>query len=505
MRPALYVSTLRSRAPSVSSALLLLGLLLFAVVLGLATVVFPPGLIIRVVVPMTGLSVLLFAWVLRRREVPMPGRSVLYLLLLTAALSILWPRYIYFSVGGPSVNPQTLSVFAALAVTTFCLIHSPAMSQAFSRVAFSTGKIGVLILLWFAWRLFACIVGEYPVPSLIEYLRELVYLGSFFMFGCAIASYEDGPRLLLRVIVLCGLAVALAGVVEAFMQRNAFTPFASGTEAAAESLQGVVLDKFRGGQYRAQSVFTHPIVFAQFVAAMVPLAGYFVLYERSFFWRFVGLLLLPLCALAILKSGSRSGLVSLATAIAFTGFVIWLRALSSKGVGKAIAVAAMPVFLFGIAVAYFVVEELIAGRTQAEAGSTQTRAHMVSMGISALFESPLTGFGQGLAIVKAGVANSAGITTIDSYFLTVALDSGYVGLALWLALLTMFCIGGARAALILPGSRGAQVGLLTAAALAVVATFAGLSIPHNLSLFWLLVSAALPAINAAAASPDGKS
>lgn len=492
---------------SFGAAAAVIGLLALAVLLGLATVVLPPGFLIRALVVPVGLSFLAFAWVLRHKGAGMPGRWVLQLLLGTACLSIIWPRYIFFSLGGPHVNPQTLSVFASFAAVLFWLIKSPEMSAKFSEVAFSKTKIGVLIFVWFVWRFFASALGEYPLASIFDYLRDFAYLSSFFVIGCVIASYQDGPKWLLRVIVFAGLLVAMAGLVEAFAQKNLFARFASGadSEAVADGLRSVTLDKIRGGSYRAQSVFTHPIVFAQFIAAMIPLAAYCAVYERTLFWRMVGVLLIPIGVLAIVKSGSRSGLVSLATAVVFCAVIVWLRSMNSKGLGKAVAIAALPAFLVGIGVAYFAVQELVVGRTQVEAGSSAIRMRMVEVGVNALMDSPISGFGHGLALFKAGVSNSSGIETIDSYWLSIALDSGYVGLIIFLAIVAMIAVRGAVAAVRLPGDEGARVGLIVAAILALVATFAGLSIPNNMTLMWLLVALALPSLNKAATPvPSGR-
>jgi O-antigen ligase len=213
------------------------------------------------------------------------------------------------------------------------------------------------------------------------------------------------------------------------------------------------------------------------------------------------LLVIPVGILAILKSGSRAGVVSLAVALVFVGGVIWLRSFNSRGFGKAFAIAALPAFLFGLALAYYVVQELLQGRGQVEASSSSVRLKMLLDGVKALVDSPIWGFGHGMAIYKAGViSGGTGTATIDNYLLTIALDSGYVGLAIFIALIGTFAYKGAMAAVRLPGEEGARIGLIVASVLALVATFAGLSIPNNLTLMWLLVASGLPLINRAQAA-----
>lgn len=482
-------------------------ILLFCILVGLLVAVVPAGVLIRLMVVPAAVCFVVLSWVLRRKNVGFPGKGVLSLLLIAVGLSVVWPRYIFFSLGGPFINPQTVSVFMSLAAIVIWIIYSPEMGAKFWSVAFSSGKIGALVFIWFSWRFVASVLGDFPLESVFDYVREFVYLSSFFIIGCAVACYEQGPKLMLRVLVVCGLIVSMLGLVEAFQEKNYFVQFAAGrdSQAVADALKTIILDKSRGGNYRAQSTFDHPIVFAQFVAAMVPLAVYFFLYEKGSGWRFFGLLLLPIGVLAIVKSGSRAGLVSLAVAFGFCVIVIWLRSITSKGFGKAFAIAGLPIFALGLGLSYFIVEELVQGRTQVEAGSSSVRLKMISDGATALSDSPLFGFGQGMALFKAGVVNTIGISTIDSYLLTIALDSGYVGLMLFFVVIATFSIKGGFAAVRLQGADGARSGLIVASILAIFATFAGLSIANNMTLLWLLIGSSLPLINKPARNLRGVS
>jgi hypothetical protein len=440
---------------------------------------------------------------LRRKDAGLPGRGVFILLMITVCLSVLWPRYVFFSLGGPHVNPQTLSVFASLATIVFWATYSPGFSNKLYRMAFSSSGIGHLVVLWLGWRLLSSALGEFALVSVIDYARDLVYVSSFFLIGCTIATFDEGPKWTLRVVVTSGLVVATAGLIEAFVQRNYFVQFASGTDsqAVADALKTIMLDKVRDGSYRAQATFDHPIVFAQFIAAVIPLAAYIVVFERHWLWRLIGFMVVPIGVLAIVKSGSRAGLVSLAVAMAFAGAFVWLRSMTSKGFWKVFALAALPVLLFGLAVGYFVVQELVQGRSTKEAGSSSVRLKMVWDSVTALYESPLWGFGNGMALNKAGViSGDTGVATLDSWYLTIALDSGYVGLALFLMIVIHLSIKSTFAAIRLRDQEGAMVGMLVASILALSATFAGLSISNNMTLLWLLVAIALPSIKKAAAT-----
>jgi hypothetical protein len=112
------------------------------------------------------------------------------------------------------------------------------------------------------------------------------------------------------------------------------------------------------------------------------------------------------------------------------------------------------------------------------------------------------GFGQGAAISKAGILEPAtGTGTLDSLLLTTALDAGYVGLALFLLFVLLVVGKGTLAALRLRGEESARQICLISAVLAVFGAFITLSINSNLTLFWLLCTATLPAMVVSSPGP----
>lgn len=469
--------------------LLFLGLFFTGALIAL----FPAGFVIRLAALILLALFIGGAWMLRSERVGMPGWGAKLMLGTTVLLSILWPRYILFPLGGPYVSPYTLSAVFGLMIAMFWLIYSPEVSRRAFGMLFHVRAFGWLLILWFAWRFISSLSGEFPLDSTIDLIREMAYVGSFILIGAVLLSIEGGGKVLFRVIVFAGFVVCIVGLAEAFSGKNPFTKFAAGadTRSTADAIKTVAMEKMRAGTYRAQSVFEHPIVFSQFVAAALPISIYCLRYDKSIFWKVLSFLLIPIGLAAIVKSGSRAGLVSVTIAIAFLVAITWLRGMASKGVARVVAITAMPVFVFGAFASFLVLQQLVTGRNAVEASSTSTRVFMFQQGVRALSDSPLVGYGQGLAVFKAGVIGGEGTPTIDSYLLTVAVDSGYVGIILLLLLMGFFSSAAIRASLSDQGEIGARIAFSTAAVLAIFATFAGLSIPSGLTLMWLLLFAAL--------------
>jgi hypothetical protein len=485
----------RNHANVAANAGLLLVFLLAAAVLGLGAAIFPTGFMARLGIIAFGIISVILAWAFRSPRNGFPETFIFVGLLILSALSVLWPRYIYLHVSGlPSISLFTFATMAALYVVIIVLLYSPNFSTRIGYQISHARWFVTLVALWLGWRLLACILGPEPIYSLTGYARELIYLTSFLLFGFCIASIDNGPSWLVRIFVLCGLVTAVAGLIEGLSHHNIFSQFASAGDDAdlAGNIASIALDKFRGGQYRAQATFNHPIVFAQYIAATFPIAVYSILQEKSKTWRFIAVLALPAGLAAIAQSASRAGIVGVAAAIALIGIVLWLRALRYGKFSKAIAIVAVPALIGAIGIGYFALEELTVGRSAQEAGSTMVRIDMLRRGIDSLQSSPLWGFGQGTALGKAGFFNSAGVLTLDNHFLNIAIDSGYIGLILMLAMLFVFFYQSVKYSISQGKAEGLFVGACAASVAALVITFTVLSIPNNMTMLWLLIAATFP-------------
>lgn len=465
------------------------GVVFTAVFLGLLTVFFPAGLVVRVVVIAAAVAVIAFAWALRSEQSGEPGQLVLGMLLAAVVLSVLWPRYIFFPLGPISVNPQSLLVLACVMVGLTWLIYSPRLSNKFWRLPLFHGWLGGLLLAWFCWRYLTAFAGDYPLQSAMLVIRDTAYVSSFILIAALILCFEQGERWICRVLLVAGLLAACYGLVEAVVQRNPLVRFASGgdSDAVADAIRSLTIEKVRGGKYRAQSVFSHPIVFSQFVAALIPFSFAVFIGEGKSFWRWVALVTVPIAMASLYATGSRSGVVALAASVGLSLSIVWIHAMGSRGYGRVVALLAAPLLCVALGLMYWIAQEVTLGRTATEAGSTAARLVMLKLGVEALSQSPFIGFGEGMAVMKAGLTDSSGHASIDSLLLSIAIETGYIGAFLFAGLFACYAARGFFLAARVHGREGVRVGLLTASAVAIMAVFLGLSISHNLTLLWIVM------------------
>lgn len=237
----------------IKPTLIALAVGLIAIAFGLIAAIVPSGVSARLFVLLfLGFSFLFF-WGFRAKSNSPRFALHLTALTLVITLSVIWPRYIYLHLSGlPSVNALTILTMACLYLAIASILSSPSFSESISKTFGTYTLLPKLIALALVWRLFCCIVGETPALSVTSFLKELVYINSFILFGYIFATLENGGLILFRVLALCGIFVGLAGIYEAIAERNLFSKFASvGADGdISGTLANIAAEKVRAGAYR---------------------------------------------------------------------------------------------------------------------------------------------------------------------------------------------------------------------------------------------------------------
>ncbi|WP_082536805.1 MULTISPECIES: O-antigen ligase [unclassified Roseateles] len=464
-------------------------LLVFTVLCGMAVVVLPPGLTVRAFAALGVLTFLAFAWgypSLPGREPP--NRILKLIASLMFLFAIIWPQYIFLSVASlPRVNPFTLGSFLFLALVAVISLHYRSFSAELGRGLASVRGLLIVYVCWMCWRVVTSAVVDFPVSRILEIFREFVFIHSAFFVGL-ILSRSDGWRERLNNLLICAsLVVAAAGIVEAIEQRNRFVAFASADEAGqlGSVIANIASEKLRSGTFRVQSVFGHPILFGQFLGAMLPLLFAAFVSRSGIIYRGLIIAVTLLCLVGIWKSGSRSGVLAAVTSVAVLALLVWWRVLKYSNVFRGLAIALVPVLILGAAVGAMAMQELVRGKSQTEASSSSTRLVQLNAAISAASDSPILGYGQSSALGLAGVSGSGGLLTMDVHYISLLLDSGLVGFVLFIVL-AVWMIGRLVAhGINTKGPPGLFACALVAASVSVLVTLSAVAIPQNLYLFFL--------------------
>ena len=199
------------------------------------------------------------------------------------------------------------------------------------------------------------------------------------------------------------------------------------------------------GEHRVQGKFTTPLGMAEFLALVTPFVIHFVINGRNLFEKIAASLTLPFVLFVIDKTDSRLGVVGFI--IATFGYVFfwtlrrWQR--NRMTVFAPLIVAAYPAMMAVLLIASFFITRLknaIWGGGAYEA-STVARQNQMAEGIDIVIRQPW-GHGIGRAAETLGYTNLDGFVTIDTYYVSIAIEAGLVGfIAYYGAFLAAMIIG----------------------------------------------------------------
>lgn len=355
--------------------------------------------------------------------------SVAYLFAL-----LCWPDYLAFSVSGlPWVTAIRLVGIPLAVVFLICLSTSKGFRQELLKYMKSSRYIAICILLFSFIATISVIFSSDIGASLSKLFLALV--NWTLVFFCSVFYFRKPGRLISFAYVLWAVAIFLSLI--AFQEwRHSVVPWAghipSFLKIEDETVQRILVGSARAatGIYRVQSKFTTPLSFAEFIALVCPFVTYMVIASRNIYVKFLAILTVPIFFLAILGTDSRLGVIGFFSSLLLTslawGVLRWTRNRDSL-FGPAVVIAFPASLMLFLAASAFVrpLRALMWG-SGAEQFSDASRQAQVDAGLSIILKSPW-GHGIGRGAATLGFTNLAGVLTIDSYYLSVALEFGVIG------------------------------------------------------------------------------
>ncbi len=292
----------------------------------------------------------------------------------------------------------------------------------------------------------------------------LSYIVFFYVLVSALKSFAD-VDFIARVLVSGAAVVAFFALVEARLQFNVFNHL-SLVIPGLTYIGADAGDLSRGGHMRVLASAQHPIPLSAMMVMLVPMGIYLGYTTRQRRW-WLAVSLLVMAALATL---SRTGVVML---VVVALIYLWLRPgvmkrlLPYVPVGLVLVHFALPGTLGSFKELFFPAGGLVAEQSAGSVGSSRGASFGEGVGIVA--QKPVIGSGFGTRITDDVNANSF-IT--DDQWLSTAMETGLVGVLVWLLVFLTAIWRMGRAARRDPGPRG---WLLTGTAAAVAAFAVGMA------------------------------
>ena len=431
------------------------------VVLGLSAVILPPMGAFGI----DAVAGLVLLWVMPDLPLVSPGliRKAFFVMLI-ADLIIPFYYAVQFS-GLPWISARRLATFTLVAP----FLVAVAASSEVRRQIMERVRASLLIFLcatgFLAVAALSVLTSINPTES-TSFLVDAVlswYVPFFAMIY--IARDRNDIVFLLKIISLCAIFNTTAGVVEFFLRHRFFIDiFPAGMLATMiennPTLAGLLpnAQEFRNGLFRASSTFVTPLAFGEFQIIVIPIGLFFLLHREVLFERALGAAVAFGGIIGIFCSGSRGGFVGVIASVAVLVACYSIRkAASSRGSLVPAIVAVLGILGFGCIIvaimSFHTLHDMVLGGA-AQQGSTDARYVQWAAGTPFIKSNPITGHGFGLGGLIIGLGQ------IDSYILSLVVETGVLGLAFFLGLLVLPVWYGLRNYLSDTSESGALAGAL---------------------------------------------
>ncbi len=418
---------------------------LFVALLGVATfyglmiAILPPQLLVVPTVPIL-IMVGLILWML-------PDTDRLYdnqmdtLMCVYAGANVLWPAYIALNLPGlPWVTPTRIAVFALLSTVLFNLATSQVLR---SRLTASLDGVPLLRrLFWGFWLLTTLslpLSGD-PFFSLNKYVNNQIFWTMMFAVTAFLSTREGFVMRMSRILVWSTFIIAVLGIYEFKIERVFWLDhLPSFLKVDPDYLERIMATQARAGTdvYRTKSTFATSLSFAEYMAMVFPLCIHFMARAKGF-WR-ISVLVFGVfgCMVVMYLTNARSAMVGLLmTLVLYMLFASWRARQRNRGSIPAMAaVSAYPAsvaVLAALVVFWPRLHVMVLGGGAAQA-SSDARKVQWEIGLNKLASNPI-GHGVGRAAETLGYRNGEGTLTIDTYYLSLLLEYGVLGLVAFVLL-----------------------------------------------------------------------
>ena len=371
-----------------------------------------------------------------------PWRAIEPLYLAFFVSLTMWPDYLAMAL--PNLPWITLKrMFAAPLALVFliCISISRDYRANLLKVVSHDKVIWRALVIFSIMQIASIIISTNPAASLSKTIVFQLNCTLIFFASCFLFNIERFPTKWAWSLMISGYVVCFFGFWEG---RLDILPWAGHIpsflkiedESVLRVLGGVI--RSAKGIHRVQSISTTPLGMSELLGLIAPFALYLAISSKSKVLRVISVLFIPVAFQTILTADSRLGLVAMLCAILFY-MLIWGALKWRREAGSLFApalVLAYPVLFTTTMMATFFV-----GRIRrriwgdgSQAASDESRSIQWAMGLPKIATHPF-GHGYGRAAQDLGYVQPGGILTIDSYYLSLLMDFGLLGLVVYFTMI----------------------------------------------------------------------
>jgi O-antigen ligase len=476
---------LRHLAPIVAWAVASIAL---GLVVGLAAVVLPPMGAFGIV----AVAGVVLLWVMP--DLPLVSAGLIrkaFFVMLFADLSIPFYYMIQFS-GLPWISARRLATFALIAPFLIAIAASADVRRRIAERLRASLLIFICVAGYLAVAALSIFTSLLPTESISAITDAILSWYVPFFALIYIARDSDDVVFILKIICVCALFNTAAGILEFRLEHRFFIDiFPRGmldTLIENNSSLGNLLPNpgdYRNGLFRAASTFVTPLSFGEFEIITIPIGLFFALHRKKLFDRILGWAVIFGGLLGIYVSGSRGAWVGLIASVAVFVASWSIREAMRRKASLAPAIAGMAggigfAAVIGMLTLSHSTHDLVLGGA-AQAGSTEARHQQFLAAIPFIKSNPITGHG-------FQIGGYAIQSSIDSYVVSLLLETGIPGLLFFAGLLLIPVWYGLRSYLSDFSESGAAAGAVACSFVAFTAYRLALSQKENHMLIFSLLA-----------------
>ncbi|MBC7519637.1 MAG: O-antigen ligase family protein [Sandarakinorhabdus sp.] len=417
------------------------GLVVLAVFYGLMCLVLPMQMLVIPAVPIL-LGIGMILWLL-----PDAGgvkeEWIGSALLAYVAFNALWPSYMAVNLSGlPWISPTRIALFSLLAAAILNFATSAELRTKINEAVWTLPWLARAFWLFWATTVVALVISVDPMSSLTKFANNQIYWTLMFGFSCWLASREGYADRFGKIIAWTIIPVALVAINEYRVGSVVWIPYLPGwLQSDPEIIAKVASFNGRAftNEYRARGTFGGSLYFAEYLALAFPFVLHLWSQSKKLYQSVLMMMAVVAVATTMVFTGSRSAaLAVLLSPILLIFLTAWrTRQIESRSLVASAALFSYPA-LAGVMATLVIfwrrLHVMIIGGGQHQ-GSTDARDIQWAMGWPKIFARPL-GHGAATSGGVLGFYNGGSeMPTVDSYFLTLLLEYGFVGLFAFIAML----------------------------------------------------------------------
>ena len=347
---------------------------------------------------------------------------------------LIWPNYINITI--PGLPWFTAARLTAAPLVVLMLIHASRSRSFRERMKEMLSSIPAVVKLVSAFaviQVLSITLSDIPVLTANRvFNNEIVWTGAFF---AAVWAFRDARNMDRFSMVTVGLIfilgiIAIAEAREGHVLWSESIPsFLSIDEDYAEMI-------FAGfyrldGSYRVVATSTTPLSFGELMALAVPFVIYTVDRRPGFKSLVIAAIAEGLIVNALIGADARLGFVGFIVAhFTYLGLfaISYQKRHPTSLLGPTLVTAVPVVIALGASVVLFVgrIRKHVLGGGMHQY-SDDARTQQLALFVKKIWGSPVFGFGAGQGGPELGYYTQGGRLTIDSYYMSVAMDYGFLG------------------------------------------------------------------------------